>query len=229
MNIANFVSIEQCQSWLSPVFKTKLEWHNYFDFINSFGRAWYLDIEAGNLNLYYGQAMHTNRLLHTLDGLVETLVGASRYLLAPDGSSDLPCRARHQNLGPYWAEAGVVVMTEGRSGQVHADYEGLAPYPASLFDEKTRAYSAIISLAKPDQGGHLKVWAKRRLGNEEMELEDYTVEILDYAIGSLALFDSFCYHQILPSQMTEEKPYRAIAAVHFLYRDEPHPHWEYWF
>jgi len=161
LNIANFVSVEQCQSWLSQVFADRQQWHTYFDFINTYGHAWYLDIEAGNLNLYHAQAVHTNQLLGHLDGLVQKLASASAFLIAPDGSTGLPSRARHENLGPYWAEAGVVIMTEGRSGQIHADYEGLAPYPALLFHQQTRAYSAVVSLEKPDKGGHLKVWAKR--------------------------------------------------------------------
>jgi hypothetical protein len=229
ITIAKYVAPETCAAWLAQLEGDRPAWLTYFDFIHSYGRAWYLDIEAGQLNQYYEGAMRTNSALAKVQGLLESLRGAARYLIAPDGSSGLPCRARHENLGPYWSEAGVVRMTDGRAGQVHADYEGLAPYPAALFNQNTRAYSAVLSLFKAELGGNLKIWCKRRLGNEAPDLEDFTVQILDYAPGNLALFDSFCYHQILASQLTEAQSYRAVAAVHFLYVEAPYPHWEYWF
>jgi hypothetical protein len=207
----------------------KEHWENHFDFINSLGSAWYLSIEAGLLHYYHANAPATNRLLETLDGLVDKLKMTSRYMVAADGRTGLPCRARRENLGPYWVDAGVVLMMRGTEGQIHADYEGVAPYPAKLFDEQTRAYSTVISLFKPAIGGNLKIWLKRHLANQKPNLEDYLADVIDYSIGSLTIFDSFCYHRILSSQLTEEYPYRAIAAMHFLYQEEPFPHWEYWF
>jgi hypothetical protein len=227
--VANFATLEECQRWLSDAQADKGFWLNRFEFINSYGSAWYLDIEAGLLNNYHANAMATNERLGKLDGLVERLSSVSASLVAPDGRTNLPCRPRRENLGPYWSDAGLIVNTRGTEGQVHADYEGLAPYPAKLFSADTRAYSAVLSLAKPKIGGNLKIWLRRHLGNEEPDLEDFTSQVVDYSPGALAVFDSFCYHQILGSQLTAETPIRAIAGMHFLYIDEPFSHWEYWF
>jgi len=229
LRIPDYVPASVYEGWVKQVFQERNNWKNYFTFINSFGHAWYLDIEAGMLHQYHANAMSTNASLKRLDGLVECLTKSATYLTAPDGAVGLPCRARHENLGPYWVEAGVVINTQGHEGQVHADYEGIAPYPEKLFDPQTRAYSAVLSLVKPKFGGNLKIWTKHRLGNEPPDLEDYTIDIVDYAAGTLVLFDSFCYHQILSSELTPEIPHRAVAALHFLYIDKPHPHWEYWF
>ncbi len=229
IRIPDYVEEHTRTKWLEKVWANQEEWENRFEFINSYGSAWYLDIETGLLNYYHANAEQTNKLLAGLDGLVDKLTACTKYLQAPDGSTGLPARARRENLGPYWVDAGLVVMMKGTEGQIHGDYEGLAPYPAKLFDPQTRAYSAVISLFKPPVGGNLKIWTKHYLGQELPELEDYFSQVIDYTPGSLILFDSFCYHQILGSELTEAKPYRAIAAMHFLYKEEPHPHWEYWF
>lgn len=229
ISIPQYVEQSVRQDWLARVFAKRDSWRTYFEFINSLGSAWYLDIEVGMLHRYHASALHTNQLLAELPGFVETLAGAAKFMQAPDGSSGLPVRARRQNLGPYWADAGVVIMTRGGQGEIHADFEGLSPYPEKLFDKETRAYSAVLSLARPEVGGNLKIWLKHQLADENPALEDFQAEIIDYSPGSMAIFDSFCYHQILSSTLTEASPYRAIAAMHFLYLDNPYPHFEYWF
>jgi hypothetical protein len=224
-----FASQYECGSWLSQAQADKDFWLTRFDFIKSYGTAWYLEIEAGLLNNYHARAIETNTRLEALDGLIERLISVSKLLQGPEKETGLPARPRRENLGPCWADAGLVVNTKGIEGQVHADYEGLAPYPQKLFDDRTCAYSAVLSLAKPKVGGNLKIWLERHLGDVEPALQDFKSHIVDYSVGSMAVFDSFCYHQILSSQMSDVEPIRAIAAMHFLYMDKPYPHWEYWF
>ena len=84
-------------------------------------------------------------------------------------------------------------------------------------------------LSKPTTGGDLKVWTKRFLGNVWAKVDDLPTQIATYDTGTLAVFDSFCYHQILESTLTEESPYRAVAAMHFVYLEQPTPHFEYWY
>ena len=229
VSLPHFATIEECEGWLTKAQADEDFWVTRFDFINVYGVAWYLEIEAGLLNNYHARATETNTKLLALGGLVERLSSVAKLLQSPDKKSGLPIRPRRENLGPYWADAGVVVNTKGLEGQIHADYEGLAPYPQKLFDKDTCAFSAVLSLAKPKVGGNLKIWLERHLGNAEPTLKDFKTQIIDYSVGSLAVFDSFCYHQILTSHLNDAEPIRAIAAMHFLYLDEPYPHWEYWF
>lgn len=181
------------------------------------------------LAYYHANAKRTNELLRALPDFVETLSSSARFLVAPDGKTGLEAKPRHENLGPYWVEAGVVVMNRGTAGVEHADYEGLSPYPEKLFDASTRAYSAVLCLASAESGGNLRIWKQRVLANEEPALEEGASEDIIYEPGALVLFDSFCYHQITESVLNEEHRYRAIGALHFLYKDAPSPHWEYWF
>jgi hypothetical protein len=79
-------------------------------------------------------------------------------------------------------------------------------------------------------GGGLRFWPRRVLASEEFgggKDEEY-IDV-DYSIGSMAVFDSFCYHQIKPSIFNRERRNRTIAGIHFLYKPRPYPHWEYWF
>lgn len=227
--IDNFVDESTCSQWLGQVLANQEAMETRFEFIHSYGSSWYLDIEHGLLAYYHANAQATNQLLHALPGLVATLAGVSKYLEAPDGSTGLPSRPRSENLGPYWADAGVVLMMKGTEGVIHADYEGMAPYPSMLFDPQTRAYSAVISLATAASGGNLMIWKDRKLASQEMELDDSLAEEVTYSVGSMSIFDSFCYHRIMASKLDDSHRFRAIAAVHFLYLDKPYPHFEYWF
>ena len=229
ITISNFVEAGRCKAWLDQAWGQQQHWKKRFDYIHSYGRAWYLELEYGMLHVYHSDAVATNNLLAQLDGLVPALAAAAALMVAPDGKTGLPARPRSQNLGPYWVDAGVIVMTRGTAGMIHADFEGLSPYPAKMFDEHTRAYSAVLMLSKPVSGGNLRVWNKRFLANERQALDGVSSQVAEYAQGTLAVFDSFCYHQIEESQLTEELPHRAVAAMHFLYMDAPHPHWEYWY
>lgn len=227
--IQNFVDPARCRKWIDDAWADRDSWKKRFEYIHSYGRAWYLELEYGMLHVYHSDAERTNALLARHEGLVEALASSAKFMQAPDGRTGLPARARRENLGPYWADAGLIAMTRGTAGVVHADYEGLSPYPAMMFDERTRAYSAVLMLCKPVSGGDLKVWTRRWLANERADTDGVPAQIAEYAVGSLALFDSFCYHQILESTLSEAHPYRAVAAMHFVYRDDPHPHFEYWY
>jgi len=229
VTLHDYVPVQKCNDWLSQVLANSSELETRFEFINSYGSSWYLDIEHGVLHYYHANAAHTNELLYALPDLIPTLSGVSKYLVAPDGATGLPCRSRSQNLGPYWVDGGVVLMMQGHEGVVHADYEGLAPYPQKLFDPDTRAYSAVLSLAMAASGGNLKIWQEHQLANEEPLLCDQKVSEVAYKVGTMTIFDSFCYHRILPSQLDDDHRFRAVAAMHFLYLAEPYPHWEYWF
>lgn len=145
--IDNYVSAELCRDWLRQVLENSQEFETRFEYIHSYGNAWYLDIEHGLLHYYHANAAHTNDLLHALPNLISTLTASAKYLESQSGETGLPVRSRSENLGPYWVDAGVIMMMKGLEGVVHADFEGLAPYPAKLFDSKTRAYSAVLSLA----------------------------------------------------------------------------------
>lgn len=229
LSIPNYTSPAQCSQWLEIVLNNPDKWETRFDYIHSYGNCWYLDIEIGMLHYYHANAAKTNELLSTLPNLVSSLASSSRYLLSADGSSNLPSRPRHANLGPYWVEAGLILMTGESEGAIHADYEGLSPYPDKLFDPETRAYSAVLCLATGESGGNLKIWKKHVLANETPPDDNSYFEEVIYKQATLALFDSFCYHQISSSVLTDDHRYRAVAAMHFLYKEEPYPHWEYWF
>lgn len=233
MKLDNFVESELCRSWLKKIFNNSKHLRSPFENLYSYGHSWYLELESGNLHTYHAKAMQTNELLQNLDGLTEALIAVAAALESPTGKKGLKAKSRRENLGPYWADAGVILSMDGKQGAIHADYEGLAPYPEMMFSPDTRAYSAVLCLASGASGGGLRVWKKRFLADVEVDLDLDLEKIesveLQYSSGSLAVFDSFLYHQILPTGFDKENRYRAVAAIHFLFKDSPTPHWEYWF
>jgi hypothetical protein len=224
------VSSHVCAAWLTRIIGDRDKWIDRFDgAMFSYGRSWYLDIEHGILHVYHAEAERANALIReALPGLVEALLQSAPLLVGPNGERDLPTRARRENLGPYWCDAGVHIIPEGHSGDWHADYEGLAPYPAMLFDEHTRAYSSVLAVTGEREG--LEVFAGDRfLGNVSGETIDATLSqrtptILPYSPGTLTIIDSFLFHKIPPPTSM-----RVTAVMHFVFREAPYPHWEYWF
>ncbi len=143
--------------------------------------------------------------------------------------------ARHENLGPYWCESGLHIYSDQcgintKIGVVHQDLEGLIPYPNMMFDEETFAFSAVLSVAIPEQLGGLNVWNRRFLATNIFPdlFEDDKVE-LDYEVGTITIIDSFLPHQIQNIVCSVKNPFRITGVMHFLYRPQPYPHWEYWF
>jgi hypothetical protein len=229
LRIPNFVSSMTCRAWLDTVLENEDKLIERFPALFSYGHAWYLEIESGLLHLYHAGADYTNQLIAELPELMPTLLATAQYLRGPNDELNLPTRSRSENLGPYWVNAGIVLNYKSSLGEVHADYEGLAPYPDKLFDSRTRAYSVVLCLSKAKGGGGLKVWKQRRLADQKLVRRQAPAEIIEYDIGTVAVFDSFCYHQIQESEFDDEHPFRAVAVVHFLYKNDPYPHWEYWF
>ncbi len=222
---------------MEHVFASSSRWRAYAGGMYTYGSSWYLDIECGELHYYHALAEHSNQMLAELPDFLEQMRGAARHLVTRDGRRNLPTRARHQNLGPYWSEAGIHLLggAPGKSagGVVHADYEGLAPYPAALFDPRTQAYSCILSLQTPATGGGLELWtAQRHLGNElgiEARFKSRDSVKIPYRTGTLTIIDSFLYHRVRECTFTKKAPWRAAGVMHFLLRERPSPHWEYWF
>lgn len=208
--------------------------------IETYGRVWYVDIAQGKMPQYHLQAARTNSFLQALM-LRPVMLKVAPFLVGPSGENNLPVRSRSMNVdGEWWADYGIVrfpapniprgqktVRTGG--GIPHPDHEGIAIYPELLTRPSTRAYSAVLCLEKAGGGG-LRFWPRRVLASEEYgggKDEEY-IDV-DYSVGSMAVFDSFCYHQIKPSIFNREKRNRTIAGIHFLYKPRPYPHWEYWF
>lgn len=231
--VPEYVSEDQCQTWRRIILEHRDQWVKRFSFY-TYGRAWYADIESGNLPAYHAAAPTANALVDTLPGFKDSLVAATRFLVSPSGDP-LGARARRENLGPYWCDAGLHILGEGceKGGVAHVDLEGLSPYPEAMFDLETRAFSAVLSVSNPAEGGDVLVWPKRRFLASDLEdirlLPKEAPERLKCQTGSLLLFDSFLYHKIDQFRIDEDASWRITGIIHFLYRREPEPHWEYWF
>ncbi len=226
LQVDDFVKPAVCEAWKKRLLADRKHWAAGFNGW-TYGLAWYVWIEKGDLHLYHHRADFFNRRVERLPRYLETMRSASQFLKGPHGEADLPTRSRAQNLGPYWSVSGFHINRNAGDGEIHADYEGLSPYPETLFDRTTRAYSAVLSLSVPDRGGGLFLWEKRRRADEKMTIAKKDKRHLTYQAGRLTIFDSFLYHQV--EGCSSKRNARITAVMHFLYRETPYPHWEYWF
>jgi len=235
LQIPGFASPSQCRDWAKIILNNRCEWIERFEGAWSYGNAWYFDIEAGEAHRYFANAQNSNRLISKLPGYLDLMRESIQYILGPDGRLCLKSRARHENLGPYWCESGLhILQTDfdvcAEVGCVHQDIEGLIPYPHLMFAESTSAYSAILSVMVPEGRGGLNVWKTRfTASNEFPDLNDDDKVEFDYQIGTMTIIDSFMPHQIQDMVCSMNNPFRISGVMHFLYRTDPYPHWEYWF
>lgn len=235
VQIREFAHPKKCHEWNQIILDQRDHWIKRDQDTWSYGNVWYFDIAAGRVHRYFANAINSNRLIAGLPGYLDVMRESVRHILAPDGQLCLETRARHENLGPYWCESGLHIYTaeygiNTKIGMIHQDLEGLIPYPQMMFDEDTFAYSAVLSVAIPEQLGGLSVWKTRfPASNTSTALcEEDKVE-LDYEVGTMTIIDSFMPHQIQNFVCSKKHPFRITGVMHFLYRSQPYPHWEYWF
>jgi hypothetical protein len=242
LQIPGYAAADLCRQWAATILDNRRIWFKRRSGY-TYGHGWYLDIECGLMDQYHAQAQRSNDLLaRTLPRFLAHLTGFASCLVGPEGETGLPTRARRENLGLYWCDAGVHIMggdpeRDYPGGGPHADYEGLSPYVPAMFDHGTRAYSAILSIATPASGIGLDVWTRRRYTAGEWphgvrsEAGGFTTPdvSLAYQAGTITGIDSFLYHDLQKGGYSEEHPWRIVGIIHFLYRSQPYPHWEHWF
>ncbi|MHC4261825.1 MAG: hypothetical protein ACYSWX_04835 [Planctomycetota bacterium] len=238
IQVLDFATKDECALWAKQILDRRDQWTQSFGRYDwTFGNAFYVLLEQGEIHRYHAQANEKNRLIASLSGYLDRMLAATAFLEHPgqrqgDPPTPLPASSRHESLGPYWCHSGVHVAGRNPKGSEHADFEGLAAHPEVLFDEGTRAYSAMLSIQKPRFGGGLHVWPGRLAGGHDQD--DWTRHLMrepqafDYPTGALTVIDSFLVHQIQRT-ITWGDQLRMVGVMHFLYREDPEPHWEYWF
>ena len=227
VQVPNFVAPHDLKAWTNRIVRSRHSWRSCFGGeYSTFGVAWYVEIEQGCPAQYHAAAQEWNSRLRTFENLRKTISRIAALL--PKRAPAVP---RRTILGPYWADYGFTVYhRHGDSGSPHTDLEGLIPYPAAMFDPGTEAYSAVVAITCPASGGGLWVDVRgRRIGSYEAPPTRRGWKLYSYKPGTLTIFDSFLPHAIQASRMSQSSAYRIVLAVHFLYRDEPFPHYQYWF
>jgi hypothetical protein len=211
---------------------------------SSLGLAYYKMIGSGSLHTYHSQAAENNgMLIHFFPNIQRVIEKLGECLEGPEGGSGYIVKPRSLE---YWGlcgfavvntpeEAGILADLYDSGEGIHADYEGLSPYPHMMVDHQTFAYSAIISVAQPERLGGLKIFKKRLLANE---FDDQQADLvsgkipsvqLTYEPGMATVFDSFLPHAIIPPVFSEAHPERIVLVVHYLYQSKPFPHFECWY
>jgi hypothetical protein len=226
IQVPQFVAAADLQGWLTRIIRTRRRWQSCFDGdFSAYGSAWYVEVEEGSAPRYHANAMSWNRRLQAFPHLREYVQQVATLL-----PRHVPAVPRRSILGPYWTDYGFTIYErEGQSGVAHTDMEGLIPYPASMFDASTEAYSATIAVECPESGGGLWIDPRRRrLGHYVAPRQRTGWKLHSYRPGTLTVFDSFLPHAIEGFRLSRHHPRRTVFIVHFLYRSEPYPHYQYW-
>ena len=210
--------------------------------------AYYGMIEAGLNESYYRFAeKHNKYLLKEFPEVADIISKAGRLILThsglkPDALPVVPRDKKYFQMGGFNLQ-----LRSWNLYNIHTDTEGLLQYPASIFEEKTRAYSCVVSIKRTEQhvhhrGGDLDIWRQRVLAHE---LDDFYKrdgfsakskklrEKVPYEVGNMVLFDSFMPHVVVPFKVKKKDDRRISFVVHFNYRAKternPFAHLEYWY
>ena len=148
----NYLSEEVCQRWEKKI----LSHLDIFgaDVEPAYGQmaAYYGMIEAGLNESYYRFAeKHNKYLLKEFPEVTGLIADAGRLILShsglrPDALPVVPRDKKYFQIGGFNLQ-----LHTWNLYNIHTDTEGLLQYPASIFDEKTRAYSCVVSIKRTAQ------------------------------------------------------------------------------
>ena len=246
--VDNYLSGEVCQRWEKKI----LSHLDIFgaDVEPAYGQmaAYYGMIEAGLNESYYRFAeKHNKYLLKEFPEVAGVIADAGRLILShsglkPDALPVVPRDKKYFQIGGFNLQ-----LKSWNLYNIHTDTEGLLQYPASIFEEKTRAYSCVVSVKRTaqhskDRGGDLDIWRQRVLADELegfYKRDGYSArsnklrEKVPYTVGNMVLFDSFMPHVVIPFKVKKKDDQRISFVVHFNYRKHternPFAHLEYWY
>ena len=244
----SYLSAEVCARWGKKIFDNLDIFGS--DVEPAYGQmaAYYGMIEAGlNESYYRFAAEHNKYLLQEFPEAAVIIADAGRLILTHSGMKPdaLPVVPRDKK---YFQVGGFNLQLHSWDlYNIHTDTEGLLQYPASIFEEKTRAYSCVVSIKRTaqytkDRGGDLDIWRQRILAHELdgfYKRDGYSPRSkklrvkVPYKVGNLVLFDSFMPHVVLPFKIKKEDDRRISFVVHFNFRkfseSNPFPHLEHWY
>lgn len=243
-----FLGPDVCKEWEKTILSNLKVFGS--DVEPSYGdlAAYYGMIEAGLNESYYRYADSHNKLLGKMFPQIDSIIqriGMQIFTKSKLPTNALPIVPRDAK---YFLKAGFnIQLATWDMYNIHTDTEGLIQYPESIFNKNTRAYSAVISIKRTSQytkqcGGDLDVWKERYTADELdafYKADGCTAHSIKnrihipYEVGTLALFDSFMPHVVIPFEVNKKDDRRITFVVHFNYRDRteknPFPHLEYWY
>lgn len=244
----NFLSEDLCKRWEKKILSNLDIFGADVEPLYGQFAAYYGMIEAGLNESYYRFAEKNNKyLLQEFPEVAEVISQAGRLILThsglkPDALPVVPRDKKYFQIGGFNLQ-----LRSWNLYNIHTDTEGLLQYPASIFEEKTRAYSCVVSIKRTDQhvhrrGGDLDIWRQRVLAHELdgfYKRDGFSAksnklrEKVPYKVGNMVLFDSFMPHVVIPFKVKKKDDRRISLVVHFNFRarteTNPFPHLEYWY
>ncbi len=218
VHVAGAVPGSRAAAWARGVVAARAAWVSDFDGQQfSLGRAWYTHLEQDRSAAYFRDPAGSDATVErACPGLQRTM----RELASRALGVDVVPRAGWCGPGVHVFPAGAHVATRG--GDIHFDSEGLAPAHAA---ERAPAFTLVLMLQPPVEGGGLRVWDARYAGTEAYEDEDLEREAVTvhYGAGDLAVIDSYRLHQIQPFAGARD---RISATCHVAFAAGT---WECWF
>lgn len=183
------------------------------------GRAFYTHLETGLASTYFAEAAASDaRVERALPGMqAETLA-----LLASLTGALVRRRPGFAGPGVHVFPAGEKVATEG--GVVHFDLEGLTEHHV---ESGARAFTLVLMLQPPDDGGGLRLWDLVFDGtpDTDVDVEGVASTTLRSRAGDALLLDSRRLHQIQPFTGRRD---RISITAHVVEVDRDRC-WEAWF
>ncbi|MFO0659574.1 MAG: hypothetical protein U0165_07065 [Polyangiaceae bacterium] len=221
IRVRGCIEREVCERFVRGVYEGRSRWNSDFNAVQfSLGRAWYTHLEQERSREYFAKAADSDRDVERfapgLQSLMRELAG------------DLIHEPVHTRRG--WCGPGVHVFPAGgllsrEGGDVHFDLEGLSDAHAS---ERAPAFTIVLMLQPPIEGGELKLWDFTFDGeHHECDLDDEDLDcdtvMIPYEVGDLLVIDSYRLHQIQPFRGERDRVSATLHTARVAGR------WESWF
>ena len=150
--VENFLSEALCKRWERKIFSNLDTFGADVEPLYGQFAAYYGMIESGLNESYYRFAeKHNKYLLKEFPEVKDIISQAGRLILThsglkPDALPLVPRDRKYFQIGGFNLQ-----LRSWNLYNIHTDTEGLLQYPASIFEEKTRAYSCVVSIKRTEQ------------------------------------------------------------------------------
>lgn len=217
--IKNFISKSMRLEIINKIYKISSEWTSYFNGeLHCIGSVWYCCAASNNEKDYFAYSQSNNAKLKSIFPEINESINSFCSLFF-----DMNVEIREG-----WAGPAIIILQENahvakQGGPIHIDWDNLCKEQICDLN-KSKAFSFVMVLQKPQFGGNLIVWNKQY--NFQI---DGCIEVFDsvscpteiqsleipYSEGSLIIFNSLNLHAVQPFSGSKDRICLIFHAAQF--------------
>lgn len=234
-----YMTSTQCSDWCQLIDDHRDWWEVRNEGLSQYGLSWYVSLHDDSTSYYMRNASAWNKRLLLLPKFKRVVEEIANYI---PNKRNVPVVSRHDVEDKCWCDASIflympsVGVNKDTPTRIHTDDDDLPLNPGTMFDPELEAYSCVVALECPVDGGGLyhypytcpnksKLWhVPDSLFQKPVYPPKSDFQLLSYQVGMLTIIRAFDLHAVQQWSIGR----RTTLTLHYMYREAPFPHYEYW-